>query len=232
MTAQPGLTAQGGPYDGQFFPLLENETTIGRQADCSIVINWDLKASRHHARIYQQSGLYWLEDTGSSNGTFITPQGGDERQLKPNESVLLLDGALIRLGKQIKFLVTGSSASQDEAMQQLAARLQQMLSSMYAGIAHVQPEDREAQLEWLRGFEARLRGAESQEEMLLIASEVTNTLFGTVHMEPQADKNLPPLSEDVPDPNAAQLIESIIGVFHSNIWKRFPKENDKNDRSD
>lgn len=227
MTPPPGLTAQDSPDHGHFYPLQAEETIIGRSGQCTLVVDWEPSVSRQHARIVQQSGLYWLEDLGSSNGTYLTPFGGEERKLLAKESVLLLDGALIRLGRHVKFLVTGLIADQDEAVQMVTARLKQIVTSLYAGLAHLQPEDREAQLEYLRGFEARLRDAKSREEILRIASEGTQTLFGTLHFEPAEAGDLPPLPEGVPDPETGNHPPSILGFLDNDIWKHFPKEDDQ-----
>lgn len=227
MTEQPGLTAQGGPQDQQFFPMQASETIIGRTEACSIQITWDPSISRKHARIYQQSGLYWLEDLGSTNGTFLTPYESGERALQRDESILLLEGAQIRFGKHVVFSVSGLSANQDEAMQMVTSRLQLVLANLYAGLAHLPPEDRVRQLEWLRDFENRLRNAQSQQEILMIASEGTQTLFGTLHMDTPPGDDLPPLPDDLPDPTANQM-RSILNFFISDIRNRFPKEDDQN----
>ncbi len=227
MAAQPGLTAQGGPQDNQFFPLQENETIIGRTEACSIQITWDPSVSRRHARICQQFGLYWLEDLGSINGTLLTPLEGNQRKLEKGENALLLEGAVIKLGNHVRLCVTGLSSSQDEALQLLIPRLQQVLVNVYSGMAFLPPEDHAHQLEWLRNFEARLRSAQSEQELLLVASEGGQTLFGTLHMESPAGEDLPPIPEDVPDPAAAKQVKSILNFFFSDIRNRFPKEDDR-----
>ncbi len=226
MAQQPGLTAEGGPKDKQFFPLQETDTLIGRNEPCAVQITWDPGISRQHARIYQQSGLYWLEDLGSTNHTYFTTSNGEERQLDPHESVLLLDGGFIRLGKHVTFRVDGLSTSQDEALQMLTARLKQVLANLYTGLNYLSPEERLRQLEWLRDFENRLRSAPNQEEILRIASEGTQTLFGTIRIEPPGDE-LPPLPENLPDPAMADQVKSILNFFITDVHDLFPKEDDK-----
>lgn len=49
---------------------LKSETVLGRQAECDVLLT-EGHASRRHARIMQAEDGYWLEDLGSSNGTFI-----------------------------------------------------------------------------------------------------------------------------------------------------------------
>ena len=49
---------------------LKAETVLGRQAECDILLT-EGHTSRRHARLLLADGEYWLEDLGSSNGTFI-----------------------------------------------------------------------------------------------------------------------------------------------------------------
>lgn len=225
MIPQPGLIAQGGPNDNQFYPLLPGETLIGRGEECAIQIGWERSVSRRHARITQQSGLYWLEDLGSTNGTLLTARGSDERRLHPNECALVLDGALIRFGQHVCFKAVGLSASQDDAARLLAARLEQVLTNLYAGLSYLPPVEKEAQMAFLRNFESRLRSAESSEEMLMIASEGAQTLFGTIRAQlpAEAPADLPPLPQDLPDPAACQ-IRSILNYFIDDLSKHFSNE--------
>lgn len=49
---------------------LKSETVLGRQAECDVLLT-EGHTSRRHARLVQAEDGYWLEDLGSSNGTFI-----------------------------------------------------------------------------------------------------------------------------------------------------------------
>ncbi|MDH7576492.1 MAG: FtsW/RodA/SpoVE family cell cycle protein [Bacillota bacterium] len=49
---------------------LKNEAIIGRAPDCDITLP-DHYVSSHHARIYLSAGEYFVEDLGSTNGTFL-----------------------------------------------------------------------------------------------------------------------------------------------------------------
>jgi len=49
---------------------LKPETVLGRQAECDVLLT-EGHTSRRHARLVQAEDGYWLEDLGSSNGTFI-----------------------------------------------------------------------------------------------------------------------------------------------------------------
>ncbi len=51
--------------------LHKEQTKIGRSGDNDLVL-WHMPlVSRHHARIFEYAGGLYLEDLGSSNGTFV-----------------------------------------------------------------------------------------------------------------------------------------------------------------
>jgi pSer/pThr/pTyr-binding forkhead associated (FHA) protein len=55
---------------GQEFALGE-ELTVGRAAGCGVALMDDTFVSQLHARVFKRDGGYWVEDLGSTNGTFI-----------------------------------------------------------------------------------------------------------------------------------------------------------------
>ena len=59
-----------GPNPGQRFVLAGDSVLIGRQEDAAIYLD-SLAVSRQHARILCHGGEYFIEDVGSSNGTFV-----------------------------------------------------------------------------------------------------------------------------------------------------------------
>ena len=97
------LVIHRGRSVGKEFPLCEDETHIGRwDADGGIFPDVDLdaddpeaKVSRRHARITRRSGQYYVEDLGSTNGTFIN-RG---RRLLPGDRHPLGDGDEVIVGK-------------------------------------------------------------------------------------------------------------------------------------
>ena len=65
------LIVQRGPAVNQVFELAGERLQIGRSADNDIAIN-DAEVSRRHALLIRQAdGQYAIEDSGSTNGTFI-----------------------------------------------------------------------------------------------------------------------------------------------------------------
>jgi FHA domain/zinc-ribbon domain len=109
-TTHAALTIQRGRSAGKEFPLNEDECYIGRwDADSGIFPDVDLdaddpeaKVSRRHARITRRNGQYFIEDLGSTNGTFVN-RG---RRLLPGDRQPLNDGDEIIIGKTfLKFKV-------------------------------------------------------------------------------------------------------------------------------
>ena len=49
---------------------LKDSITVGRAATCDLVVS-DTYVSNVHARIFAKDGAYWLEDLGSTNGTYM-----------------------------------------------------------------------------------------------------------------------------------------------------------------
>ncbi len=50
---------------------LDGELTVGRASGCQIALTEDTYASQLHARIFRKDGRVWLEDLGSTNGTYL-----------------------------------------------------------------------------------------------------------------------------------------------------------------
>ena len=101
--AHARLVIERGRSAGKQFPLSDEESQIGRwDADGGIFPDVDLdaddpeaKVSRRHARIMRRNGQYFVEDLGSTNGTFIN-RG---RRLLPGDRQPLRDGDEIIVGK-------------------------------------------------------------------------------------------------------------------------------------
>ncbi|MCB0972348.1 MAG: FHA domain-containing protein [Acidimicrobiales bacterium] len=57
---------------GRAYPLTE-ELTVGRAAGCGVTLD-DTFASQIHARVFAQAGTFYVEDLGSTNGTYLNRQ--------------------------------------------------------------------------------------------------------------------------------------------------------------
>jgi len=64
------LVVTEGSLQGTTITLGTSAITIGRAADCTLVID-DEFASGRHARISRQDGQWVLDDLGSTNGTYV-----------------------------------------------------------------------------------------------------------------------------------------------------------------
>jgi len=49
---------------------LDGSTTIGRSVECELRLD-DTYVSQQHARIFDRSGNWYVEDLGSTNGTYV-----------------------------------------------------------------------------------------------------------------------------------------------------------------
>ena len=54
---------------GRVFDL-GDEVTVGRASGCGVALN-DAFTSQLHARVFRRNGETWIEDLGSTNGTFV-----------------------------------------------------------------------------------------------------------------------------------------------------------------
>jgi len=111
-SANAKLVIERGEASGTEFAIGRDEATIGRwDADNGIFPDIDLdtfdqeaKVSRRHARVIYREGKYFLEDLGSTNGTFLN-RG---RRLLPGTPQLLSDGDEIIVGKTfLRFRING-----------------------------------------------------------------------------------------------------------------------------
>jgi pSer/pThr/pTyr-binding forkhead associated (FHA) protein len=72
------LAVTAGPLNGTTLPLREQGTLVGRNPECALVLDDDY-ASGRHAKIYSESGQWFVEDLGSTNGTFLVSNGTQQR---------------------------------------------------------------------------------------------------------------------------------------------------------
>jgi len=50
---------------------IDREVTVGRGGGCALVLNDDTYVSQLHARLFPQNGEGYVEDLGSTNGTYV-----------------------------------------------------------------------------------------------------------------------------------------------------------------
>jgi len=76
------------------YTITKEETTIGRGAGCDIVID-NSGVSRHHAVIKEKDGTFFVEDKGSTNGTFIKGEKIGMKEIKNGDIIQILNYAII-----------------------------------------------------------------------------------------------------------------------------------------
>jgi hypothetical protein len=86
--AQLVLVEGNGPPSVDLVPP---ETLIGRDGSCHVTIP-DSSVSHRHARIYHSDGEWYVEDMGSTNGTFV-----NDRPL--TRAVVLRPGDTVSVGR-------------------------------------------------------------------------------------------------------------------------------------
>ena len=83
---------------GQAFDLAE-ELTVGRAAGCQVKVD-DTYASQLHARIFQRDGQLFVEDLGSTNGTYLNRRGTQAKEKVAGPLALKL-GDRLMIGKTV-----------------------------------------------------------------------------------------------------------------------------------
>ena len=83
---------------GQAFDLAE-ELTVGRAAGCQVRVD-DTYASQLHARIFRKDAELFVEDLGSTNGTYLNRRGTQNKEKVTGPLALKL-GDRLMIGKTV-----------------------------------------------------------------------------------------------------------------------------------
>jgi hypothetical protein len=92
-SAPQQLLVTAGTLAGTTLGLADQQITIGRANDATLVLNDDY-ASTRHARLFPQDGQWIVEDLGSTNGTYLDRQ-------KVTRPTPVPVGVPIRIGKTV-----------------------------------------------------------------------------------------------------------------------------------
>jgi FHA domain len=87
------LLVTAGSLTGTSIGLTDQQITIGRANDATLVLSDDYASSRH-ARLFPQNGQWIVEDLGSTNGTYLDRQ-------KVTQPTPVPSGVPIRIGKTV-----------------------------------------------------------------------------------------------------------------------------------
>lgn len=107
------VVTSDGPLKGRVLVVDEDELVLGRRETGDLVLP-DPHVSRAHAVIRRQSGAIWLEDLGSTGGTFVNGE-----QITGSQA--LRHGDLVRFGTvETRFEDRSSLTESDDATQMMA----------------------------------------------------------------------------------------------------------------
>ncbi|MCB4792686.1 MAG: FHA domain-containing protein [Elusimicrobia bacterium] len=91
-------------------PIEKTPMTIGRKPDNDVVID-NMAVSGHHARITMQGNMYVIEDTQSTNGTFLNDKKILNSALKNNDQILIGQHTLVFINPEEQPRVVDSEAT-------------------------------------------------------------------------------------------------------------------------
>jgi pSer/pThr/pTyr-binding forkhead associated (FHA) protein len=83
---------------GRVFDLGE-EVTVGRSPGCAVALEDDTFASSIHARVFRRNGEFWLEDLGSTNGTWLNDTKVDGLERLQRGDRVKIGSTLLEVGK-------------------------------------------------------------------------------------------------------------------------------------
>jgi hypothetical protein len=90
------LLVVDGYQAGRRFRVPSGRWTIGRDDGCDVIVD-DPGVSRRHARVTNADGTLWVEDVGSTNGTWVDGERLAGRRELATGADVRVGGALLRL---------------------------------------------------------------------------------------------------------------------------------------
>lgn len=82
---------------GQVFELAD-ELTLGRAAGCGVRVE-DAYTSNIHARLFRRDGTLWVEDLGSTNGTWVNAERVEQPMKLSRGDLLQVGGTVFEVAR-------------------------------------------------------------------------------------------------------------------------------------
>ncbi len=73
---------------------LGDELTVGRAGGCQVTLEGDNYVSQLHARVFRRDGQFYVEDLGSTNGTYVNRK-------KVTAPIAIRKGDRLQIGKTV-----------------------------------------------------------------------------------------------------------------------------------
>ena len=83
-----------GPDIGQKFSLKDADVFIGRHGQCELVLH-DPEVSRRHLKLSTGENGWWLDDLGSTNGSFVNGQRITQHTAAPGDRIQIGQSVLV-----------------------------------------------------------------------------------------------------------------------------------------
>jgi len=83
-----GLVVTDEPPAGTHWALFPGRNEAGRNLEAVRFLD-DITVSRHHAAFLCEGGHLWLEDLGSTNGTYVNGERAERVELFPGDEVII-----------------------------------------------------------------------------------------------------------------------------------------------
>src|SRR5262249_29915863 len=166
-----------GPDMGRHFPLDQDRTTLGRNTDSSIPLTGK-QVSRQHAYIYRQDDQFFLQDLGSSNGTFL-----NGKRLAPNAPSPLTERDTFQIGPYLFGLRPAPPPAADEPENSVVVRETVNATSVHEKLLAQDPATK-----------------------LQVVLEIARELSRTLDLDPLLDKLLEQLMKLLPQADRIMVI--------------------------
>jgi len=83
-----------GPDKGKLFTLQNSDVVMGRHGQCDLVLH-DPEVSRRHVKLTSGDASWWLDDLGSTNGSFVNGQRITHQMTAPGDRIQIGQSVLM-----------------------------------------------------------------------------------------------------------------------------------------